>query len=116
MILFEIMDVGRLIRRQLSLILAPMLGLSLSAYFAYNLVGGERGLVAWTNLSQALAEARDQAATVKAERQALERRVAMLQPQHIEPDLLDEQARAALNLVGPNDVVILTPNEPPPAK
>jgi cell division protein FtsB len=106
------MDIGRTIRRQLHYVLGPTIGLSLSAYFGYHLVEGDRGLVAWGRLTQQIHQQSQLAATVHAERMDRQRRVSMLVPQHLDPDLLDEQARAALNLAGPDEMVILTAPQP----
>jgi cell division protein FtsB len=84
-----------------------MIGLSLSAYFAYHLVEGDRGLGAWVRLTQQIRQTKVMAAEIHADREAQERRVSMLRPEHLEPDLLDEQARSALNLVDPGEVVIM---------
>jgi cell division protein FtsB len=101
------MDIGRTIRRQLQYVLGPTIGLSLSAYFGYHLVEGDRGLVAWGRLTQQIHQESALAASVHAARMAQQARVSMLQPAHLDPDLLDEQARAALNLIGPDEVVLL---------
>ena len=84
-----------------------MIGLGLSLYFGYHLVEGERGLIAWVRLTEQIRDAKSQAAQIHAERDAQDRRVSLLRPEHLDPDLLDEQARAALNLVGPGELVIL---------
>jgi cell division protein FtsB len=105
------MDIGRTIRRQLQYVLGPTIGLSLSAYFGYHLVEGDRGLVAWGRLTQQIHQETQLAASVHAERVEQQRRVSMLQPAHLDPDLLDEQARSALNLAGPDEVVLLNSQE-----
>jgi len=40
------MDIARHIRRQLKSIVGPAIGLSLSLYFGYHLIEGDRGLFA----------------------------------------------------------------------
>jgi len=82
------------------------------AYFAYHAVHGDRGLTTWWSLRHNIDEARAELAMVKAERQHLEHRVSLLQPHHLHPDMLDEQARRMLNLIGPHEVIILTPEDP----
>jgi cell division protein FtsB len=103
------MAILREIRRRARLIVGPVLGVSLCAYFAYHLVEGDRGLLAWQRVSRQVRDARATLAETEAERAALERHVALLRPEHIDRDMLDERARLELDLVGPNDVVILTP-------
>lgn len=43
---------------------------------------------------------------VRAERIALDKRVALLRPESIDPDLLEELARTKLGFVHPNDIII----------
>ena len=48
----------------------------------------------------------------KAERDGWETRVAGLRARHLDPDTLDERARAMLNLAEPSDVIVkLGPQE-----
>jgi len=94
------------IRRRARLIVGPVLGISLCAYFAYHLVQGDRGLTAWLRLTQQVRDARTTLAAVEAERLTLERRVNLLRPEHLDRDMLDERARSQLNLAAPNEIVI----------
>ena len=100
------MSVIREIRRCARLVVGPVLGISLVIYFAYHLVEGDRGLLAWLRLSHELREAQATLAGVEAERAALEHRVDLMRPEHLDRDMLDERVRNQLNLVGPNDIVI----------
>jgi cell division protein FtsB len=95
------------IRKRTRVIAGPILGISLIGYFAYHLVQGDRGLAAWLRLHHQLEDARTTRDSLKAERDALDRRVGLLRPEHLDRDMLDERARANLNLAGPNDIVIL---------
>ena len=103
------MYVIAVIRQRARVIIGPILGIALVAYFAYHLVQGDRGLVAWLRLSQEIRQARGTLAEIDAERQPLAGRIDLLRG-HIDRDLLDERARATLDLVGPNEVVILRPS------
>jgi cell division protein FtsB len=103
------MIVLRELRRRARFILGPFLGMALTGYFAYNLCEGDRGLLAWLRLTREIHAADAHLDAVKAERAAIDRRVADMKPDHLDPDLLDERVRAGLNLVGPNEVVIMKP-------
>jgi cell division protein FtsB len=94
------------IRRRSRLVVGPVLGITLAGYFAYHLVQGDRGLIAWLRLTQQIREARLDLDRVEGERQALDRRVNLLRSDHLDRDMLDERARSTLNLVGPNELVI----------
>jgi cell division protein FtsB len=98
------------IRRRARLVAGPVAGISLVVYFSYHLVEGDRGLVAWRQLNDQIKVAETQLAVSEAARTALDRRVALLRPNHLDRDMLDERARAALNLVGPDERVIFEPH------
>lgn len=96
------------IRLRARLIVGPILGISLVVYFAYHLVQGDRGLIAWLRLTQQIDEAHATLASLEAQRQPLEHRVSLMRSK-LDADLLDQSARAELNLVGPDEVVIFNP-------
>ncbi len=75
-------------------------------YFSYHLIQGDRGLSAWLRLSQEVRTAQATLAQVEGQRRALDQRVNLLRPDHLDRDMLDERARSALNLVGPDERVI----------
>jgi cell division protein FtsB len=103
------MIVLRALRRRVRFFLGPALGIALTGYFAYHLVEGERGLNAWVRLNREIRTAAATLDAVRAQRTALEARVSNLRPDHVDPDLLDERIRATLNLVSPDDIVIMQP-------
>jgi cell division protein FtsB len=96
------------IRQRAGVIIGPILGVSLVVYFAYHLVQGDRGLLAWMRLSQQLKQAKITLAEVQGEVEPKARRVGLIRGQ-IDRDLLDERARATFNLAGPNEIVIFYP-------
>lgn len=93
------------IRRRGRFILGPILGISLVVYFSYHLVQGDRGLIAWLRLEQQVRQAQATFAEVDAERTTLDHRVNLLRPEHLDRDMLDERARATLNLAAPDERV-----------
>ena len=105
------MIVLREMRRRSAVLVAPVIGIALIGYFAYHLFEGERGVRAWLRVTQELRVAREKLAAVSAERAALEHRVSHLRSDHVDPDLLDTQVRRTLDVVSPDEIVILTPPE-----
>jgi cell division protein FtsB len=105
------MIVLREIRRRGKVLIGPLLGMALTGYFAYHLVEGDRGLRAWVRLTQELRIAKDNLSAVSAERAELEHRVSHMRPDHVDPDLLDAQVRKNLDLVRPDEIVIMAPAE-----
>jgi cell division protein FtsB len=98
---------SRRLRRWAGVVIGPALGIMLTAYFAFNLVIGDRGLLAWRRLTEQIQTENTHLAALQAERKALDRKVSDLSPDHLDPDLLDERVRASLNLIAPNEVVIM---------
>ena len=94
------------IRRRAKPAAAPVACVCVIVYYGYHLVEGDRGLRAYARLTQEVAQTRDQVAKVAAERRRLERRVALLRPDGLDLDMLDEQARRVLGVVRPDDVVL----------
>lgn len=77
-------------------------------YFAFHAFTGNHGLKARETLDHQFATLSTELAVTRAERQKWQRRVALLKPEKLDPDLLDEQARTLLSYVDPRDVVIMT--------
>jgi cell division protein FtsB len=97
-------------RRRLRSVLTA-LGLYLAAalligYFWVNAFTGDHGLNARQTIDQQIAKLSGELAAVKAERAVWERRVALLKSESLDPDLLDERARALLDYVDSNELVL----------
>lgn len=80
----------------------------LLVYFGYHAIQGDRGLLSWIKLSDELAEARIALEVTAGKRAGLERKVALLRPDGLDPDMLDERARYMLSLARTDEVVIYT--------
>jgi cell division protein FtsB len=76
-------------------------------YFGMNAFSGDHGLRAQQDLDLQMASMRDQLAQLKAERAVWERRVSLLRSDRIDPDMLDERARALLGFTDPRDLTML---------
>ena len=77
-------------------------------YFGVNAFTGAHGLRAQADLDKQLATMETELHRLKAERTVWERRVALLRSDKIDPDMLDERARALLGYADPRDAVLLT--------
>jgi cell division protein FtsB len=76
------------------------------AYFGLNAYSGNRGLRAKQDLEEQIAQLNDELAGLRAERARWERRVLLLRPGSIDPDMLDERARTLLNYADPRDLTL----------
>jgi cell division protein FtsB len=103
------MIILRELRRRARAIFGPVFGIALTGYFAYHLIEGDRGLMAWLRLTREIRAENANLEAVRAQREALDLKVSNLKPDHLDPDLLDERVRATLNLVAPNETVIMLP-------
>lgn len=103
------MVVLREMRRRARFLVGPVLAIAVTGYFAYNLVEGDRGMLAWFRLNQDLRTAKTNLAAVQGERTALDRKVANMRPDHVDPDLLDQEVRSRLDLAAPNEIIVLQP-------
>jgi len=106
------MSLAREIKRRIRIALPPVIFLSITGYFVWNATQGDRGLVAYTQrvaLQHKVIQEKDNA---QKEREAWETRVRGLRARHLNPDTLDERARAMLNLAQPDEVIVkLSPQE-----
>ena len=103
------MIVLRELKRRAHFVLGPVIGIALTAYFSYNLIEGDHGLIRWLSLTRETRTERAKLEAVRSQREALDLRVSDLKPDHLDPDLLDERVRATLNLVAPDEIVIMHP-------
>lgn len=100
------MSILRELRKRARQITLPVLGACVAGYFVYHGVQGDRGIIAWLVLNQQIRDANAAQDELAAERATLERRVALLRPDSLDPDLLEERARVMLNLAHADELVI----------
>jgi cell division protein FtsB len=104
------MIVLRELRRRAHFVIGPVIGIALTGYFVYHLIEGDHGLIRWLSLTREIRAESANLEVVRAQRKALDLRVSELRPDHLDPDLLDERVRATLNLVAPDEIVIMRPS------
>ncbi len=83
-------------------------------YFAYHAVEGDYGLFALGKLKVRVATLEDDLAKAKEQRARTEAHVALMRPESLDRDMIDERARETLNMADAKDIVIfLDPDEQP---
>jgi cell division protein FtsB len=94
------------------MMVAPAIFLAITGYFGWNATQGDRGLVAHVQRQELLRQVVAEQAAAKAERDGWDTRVSGLRARHLNPDTLNERARAMLNLSEPSDVIVkLSPQD-----
>ena len=88
-------------------LIVPLFGSLTLVYLIYSGVQGDRGLLAWIQRGQDVVVAEQKLAAERVHRDVLAHRVALLRPESLDLDLLDERARAVLNLVKPGEIILL---------
>ncbi|MDQ2954983.1 MAG: septum formation initiator family protein [Pseudomonadota bacterium] len=97
----------RRLRSALTALGLYILAALLIGYFGVNAYTGNRGLKAQHDLEMQIGELTGEIARLKAERAQWQRRVSLLRSDNLDPDMLDERARALLDYVHPRDLTLL---------
>ncbi|WP_233205076.1 FtsB family cell division protein [Alkalicaulis satelles] len=80
------------------------------AYLAYHALHGEQGVINHARIKADIASAEAVLAETRAQRMAMEDRVARLDDRTgaVDVDYLEERARAVLRFAHPNEIVVMT--------
>tara|TARA_B100000315_G_scaffold259689_2_gene316699 strand:+ start:1745 stop:2104 length:360 start_codon:yes stop_codon:yes gene_type:complete len=87
-------------------IIGPVLGACLIVYIAYHAVQGDRGLIAYWQLTKQVAQAERVQLRLDRRRELIQNRVNLLNPRSLDRDMLEERARFMLGYSLPDEVVI----------
>ncbi len=87
----------------------------LIGYFGVNAYSGNRGLKAQQDIDRQMSVLGADLDRLKAERVQWQRRIALLKSDDLDPDMVDERARALLDYVAPNEVTLMVTAKPHPA-
>ena len=68
---------------------------------------GPSGLMAWSENNRLLTERQKELQVLTAQRDELKNRVALVDPNHVDPDMAGQLLRAQLNVVHPDEMVML---------
>jgi cell division protein FtsB len=81
--------------------------LGFMGYLGYSAINGQFGTESREDLLAQIAELRAQSAALGVEIDAARHRIALLDSRRLDPDILDERARALLNMAHPDDVLVM---------
>ena len=68
---------------------------------------GPSGLMAWSENNRLLGERQHELQQITAQRDEIKNRVALLDPNHVDPDLSGQLLRSQLNVVHPDEMVMM---------
>ncbi len=94
-------------QRNTGRLIVPGISALFLAYFGFHAYHGEFGIYSKYQLEDRAAELQAKLDVVQAERIELERRVQLLHDGTLEKDMLDEQARKALNVSHVDEITII---------
>jgi cell division protein FtsB len=95
------------LRSILSTLCLYVMAALLIGYFGINAYTGDHGLRAKKDLDREIAQLSLELKHAQAERDQWQRRVSLLRSDSLDPDMVEERARALLGYVDPRDVVVL---------
>ena len=81
--------------------------LGLLGFFAWHAWEGPRGFRFSEKLKIQSAQLTADLAAIQKQRTSFEQRVALLRPESVDPDMLDEMARQTLDVAKPNELIVL---------
>ena len=84
----------------------PAAALILMGFFGYYAVLGPNGVLSYRDYSRQLEQRQKEFAELDKQRARLKNRVALLDPKHANPDIVDELTRKDLNVVHPDEVIV----------
>ena len=79
----------------------------LIGYFGVNAFSGNHGLKAKQDIDQQIATLSTELSRLQVERGQWQRRIVLLKSDRLDPDTLDERARALLDYAHPNDLTLM---------
>jgi cell division protein FtsB len=81
--------------------------LGFQAYLGYSAISGQFGIAGRDEILGDIEVLQDRSAALQAEIDAYRHRVSLMNPRHIDPDIVIERARALLNMAHADDVLVM---------
>ncbi len=94
------------LRRALRRAAVPAAVVAVLAFFGGYAVLGPNGALAYGDYKRQLAKRERDYAALDRRRAVLKNRVALLNPDHANPDMVDEMVRKELNVAHPDEVIV----------
>jgi cell division protein FtsB len=76
-------------------------------YLGYSAMSGQFGIESREDILADITVLSARSASLKAEIESYRHKVSLFDPRRLDPDILDERARALLNMAHPDDIIIM---------
>jgi cell division protein FtsB len=100
------MRIRHSVTRFFGILVIPAIAAAFVTYFGYYTIFGERGLLALSDVQARLAVKQQELVSVRTDRARLEHRIGLLEPGHVDPDLVEEIARGQLLGSAPGQIAV----------
>lgn len=84
----------------------PAALLTVGAFFGAYAIIGPNGALAYGDIEKHLDRKKTELAMLSKQRETLKNRVALLDPRHADPDMVDELVRKDLNVAHPDEMIV----------
>src|SRR5690606_12695728 len=81
--------------------------LAFQFYLGYSAISGQFGIESREQIKAEIEILEDRSAALQAELDAYKHRISLMNPRHLDPDLITERARALLNMANADDILIM---------
>ncbi|MBB4050533.1 cell division protein FtsB [Devosia subaequoris] len=81
--------------------------LGFQGYLGYSAISGQFGIENRDDILADIEVLQDRSAALQAEIDAYRHRVSLMNPRHLDPDLVTERARALLNMAHADDILVM---------
>jgi len=81
--------------------------LGFQGYLGYSAISGQFGIENREDILADIEILQDRSAALQAEIEAYRHRVSLMNPRHLDPDIVTERARALLNMANAEDVLVM---------
>jgi cell division protein FtsB len=81
--------------------------LGFQGYLGYSAISGQFGIENRADILADIEILQDRSAALQAEIDAYRHRVSLMNPRHLDPDIITERARALLNMAHADDILVM---------
>jgi len=100
------MRIKRSVSRFFAVLVVPAITVAVVAYFGAYAIWGNRGVLALEDTQAKLGIQQEKLAQIESDRRHLQKRIALMSPGSVDPDMVEELARGELLDGGPGQVAV----------